>query len=53
MTVLDEMAVRLGAHRSVIPGAEHSPNLDRPEPTAFALADFWDGLPTDGSGPRG
>ncbi|MFF3936553.1 alpha/beta fold hydrolase [Streptomyces phaeofaciens] len=42
VTLLDEMAVRLGAHRSVIPGAEHSPNLDRPEATAAALADFWD-----------
>ncbi|MEU3277981.1 alpha/beta fold hydrolase [Streptomyces antibioticus] len=47
VTVLDEMAVRLGAHRSVIPGAEHSPNLDRPEPTAFALAGFWDRLTED------
>ncbi len=44
--LLDEMAVRLGAHRTVIAGAEHSPNTDRPEPTARALADFWDGVPT-------
>ncbi|MET9384093.1 alpha/beta hydrolase [Streptomyces sp. NPDC002928] len=42
VTVLDEMAVRLGAHRTVVPGAEHSPNLDQPLPTARALADFWD-----------
>ncbi|WP_432138743.1 MULTISPECIES: alpha/beta fold hydrolase [unclassified Streptomyces] len=41
--LLDEMAARLGAHRTVVPGAEHSPNLDRPLPTAAALAGFWDG----------
>ncbi|MFH9010235.1 alpha/beta fold hydrolase [Streptomyces sp. NPDC017943] len=41
--VLDDMAVRLGAHRTVVEGAEHSPNADRPLPTAQALADFWDG----------
>ncbi|MCT7354620.1 alpha/beta fold hydrolase [Streptomyces sp. 15-116A] len=44
VTDLDDMAVRLNAHRSVIEGAEHSPNADRPEATAHALADFWDGL---------
>ncbi|MFF8670853.1 alpha/beta fold hydrolase [Streptomyces sp. NPDC015242] len=41
--VLDDMAVRLDAHRTVVAGAEHSPNADRPLPTARALADFWDG----------
>ncbi|MFD8152005.1 alpha/beta fold hydrolase [Streptomyces sp. NPDC059720] len=41
--VLDDMAVRLGAHRTVVEGAEHSPNAERPLPTAHALADFWDG----------
>jgi pimeloyl-ACP methyl ester carboxylesterase len=45
VTVLDDMAVRLGAHRTVVPGAEHSPNLDQPLPTAHALADFWDKHP--------
>lgn len=40
--LLDEMAVELGAHRTIVPGAEHSPNLDRPVVTAHALADFWD-----------
>ncbi|MFB7088103.1 alpha/beta fold hydrolase [Streptomyces sp. NPDC056296] len=44
--LLDEMAVRLDARRTMIAGAEHSPNTDRPEPTARALADFWDGVPT-------
>ncbi|MFI2430811.1 alpha/beta fold hydrolase [Streptomyces sp. NPDC018693] len=43
--VLDEMAARLRAHRTVVPGAEHSPNLDQPLPTAHALADFWDEHP--------
>ncbi|MFJ6010512.1 alpha/beta fold hydrolase [Streptomyces sp. NPDC092952] len=41
--VLDEMAVRLGARRTRIDGAGHSPNTDRPAPTAAALAAFWDG----------
>ncbi|MFI1373104.1 alpha/beta fold hydrolase [Streptomyces longwoodensis] len=43
--LLDEMAQRLGAHRTVIPGAEHSPNADRPAATAQSLADFWDAHP--------
>jgi pimeloyl-ACP methyl ester carboxylesterase len=42
--LLDEMAQRLGAHRSRIAGAEHSPNTDRPEQTAAALAAFWHGV---------
>jgi pimeloyl-ACP methyl ester carboxylesterase len=41
--LLDAMAVRLGAHRTVIGGAEHSPNTDRPLETARAVAAFWDG----------
>ncbi|MFE9439351.1 alpha/beta fold hydrolase [Streptomyces sp. NPDC006602] len=44
VTLLDDMAVRLGARRTVVPGAEHSPNADQPLPTAHALADFWDGV---------
>lgn len=48
--VLDDMAVRLRARRSVIPGAEHSPNADRPLPTAEAVADFWDSV-EDGQDP--
>ncbi|MGW7365198.1 alpha/beta fold hydrolase [Streptomyces sp. NPDC054841] len=40
--LLDAMAERLGAHRTVIEGAEHSPNTDRPADTAEALIDFWD-----------
>jgi len=39
--LLDEMAVRLDAHRTVVWGAEHSPNADQPLETARALADFW------------
>ncbi|MHC5904866.1 alpha/beta fold hydrolase [Streptomyces sp. S6] len=42
LPLLDEMAVRLSARRTVIEGADHSPNQDRPLPTAEALADFWD-----------
>jgi pimeloyl-ACP methyl ester carboxylesterase len=42
--LLDEMAARLGARRTVVTGAEHSPNTDQPLPTSRALADFWDGL---------
>ncbi|MGW0335155.1 alpha/beta fold hydrolase [Streptomyces sp. NPDC003011] len=42
VTLLDDMAVRLRARRTVVPGAEHSPNADQPLPTARALADFWD-----------
>ncbi|WP_405716442.1 MULTISPECIES: alpha/beta fold hydrolase [unclassified Streptomyces] len=42
--LLDGMAQRLGAHRTRIAGAEHSPNTDRPERTAAALAAFWDSL---------
>jgi pimeloyl-ACP methyl ester carboxylesterase len=39
--LLDDMARRLDAHRTVIRGAEHSPNTDRPLETATALVDFW------------
>ncbi|MFC5802455.1 alpha/beta fold hydrolase [Streptomyces formicae] len=40
--LLDDMAQRLGAHRTVVEGAEHSPNTDRPLETAGALTAFWD-----------
>ncbi|MFI6548887.1 alpha/beta fold hydrolase [Streptomyces prunicolor] len=40
--LLDDMAVRLKARRTVIAGAEHSPNTDQPAATAKAIADFWD-----------
>ncbi|MCS0634417.1 alpha/beta hydrolase [Streptomyces sp. LP05-1] len=46
--LLDDMATRLGAHRTVVAGAEHSPNTDRPAETARALAAFWDRHPADG-----
>ncbi|WEO95503.1 alpha/beta hydrolase [Streptomyces sp. FXJ1.172] len=42
LPLLDDMAVRLRARRTVIERAEHSPNTDRPLATAHALADFWD-----------
>ncbi|WP_327401467.1 alpha/beta hydrolase [Streptomyces sp. NBC_01288] len=41
--LLDDMAVRLKARRTVIARAEHSPNTDQPTATAKAIADFWDG----------
>ncbi|MGW0840781.1 alpha/beta fold hydrolase [Streptomyces sp. NPDC002787] len=40
--LLDDMAVRLHAHRTVIRDAEHSPNTDQPQATADALITFWD-----------
>lgn len=40
--LLDAMAVRLGAARTVVAGAEHSPNTDRPAETSAALTGFWD-----------
>ncbi|MEV0039195.1 alpha/beta hydrolase [Streptomyces sp. NPDC050804] len=43
LPLLDAMAERLKARRSVIEGAGHSPNTDRPLETAAALTDFWDG----------
>ncbi|GAA2319661.1 alpha/beta hydrolase [Streptomyces kunmingensis] len=43
--LLDDMARRLRAERTVIAGAEHSPNTDRPDETAAALAAFWDRHP--------
>lgn len=38
---MDDMAERLGARRSVVKGAEHSPNAEQPDATAAALLDFW------------
>ncbi len=45
------MAARLNARRTVIPGAEHSPNADQPLRTAEAVADFWDTLDGDQARP--
>ncbi|MGP4050753.1 alpha/beta fold hydrolase [Streptomyces sp. 2A115] len=42
VALLDHMATRLHAHRTIIRGAEHSPNSDRPLETAEAIAAFWD-----------
>lgn len=39
---MDAMAKELSAARTVIDGAEHSPNAERPAATAGALARFWD-----------
>ncbi|MGK5626938.1 alpha/beta fold hydrolase [Streptomyces sp. URMC 123] len=42
VALMDAMAERLGAHRTVVEGAEHSPNAERPEVTAAALVRFWE-----------
>lgn len=42
VSLLDDMAVRLKAQRTVVARAEHSPNTDQPLATARALAGFWD-----------
>ncbi|MGW5850870.1 alpha/beta fold hydrolase [Streptomyces sp. NPDC055254] len=39
---MDDMALRLGAERVVVPAAEHSPNAENPQVTADALIAFWD-----------
>lgn len=49
--VLDDMAARLNARRTVIPDAEHSPNADQPLRTAQAVADFWDSVDGDRARP--
>jgi pimeloyl-ACP methyl ester carboxylesterase len=36
-----DMARRLGAHETVLPGAMHSPAAEKPRETASALAAFW------------
>jgi pimeloyl-ACP methyl ester carboxylesterase len=36
-----DMAVRLGAERTCIPGAVHNPNVEAPASTAHALTTFW------------
>ncbi|MFI7384289.1 alpha/beta fold hydrolase [Streptomyces sp. NPDC049813] len=48
--LLDDMARRLKAERTVIAGAEHSPNTDRPDKTAAALIAFWDRHPAQPNG---
>ncbi|AGS71671.1 alpha/beta fold hydrolase [Streptomyces collinus] len=45
LALLDGMADRLNARRTVVEGAEHSPNTDRPLATARAIADFWQAHP--------
>lgn len=42
--LLDEMAVRLDARRTIVAGADHSPNTDRPRETARALVAFWNSV---------
>lgn len=42
--LMDEMAERLDARRTVVEGAEHSPNVERPKQTAGALVSFWEAV---------
>ncbi|WP_130796846.1 alpha/beta fold hydrolase [Streptomyces otsuchiensis] len=44
LPLMDDMAERLGARRTVIKGAAHSPNAEQPGPTAAALLEFWTAL---------
>lgn len=39
--LIDAMAERLAARRTLVEGAEHSPNVERPHETAAALTAFW------------
>ncbi|MGV4929219.1 alpha/beta hydrolase [Streptomyces sp. BHT-5-2] len=41
LPLMDAMARRLSARRTVVEGAGHSPNAERPHKTAEALAGFW------------
>jgi pimeloyl-ACP methyl ester carboxylesterase len=40
-SVQREMASRLGAEHTVIPGAAHNPNVEAPATAAHALTSFW------------
>ncbi|KUJ64301.1 hydrolase [Streptomyces albus subsp. albus] len=46
--LMDAMADRLAARRTVVADAGHSPNAEQPTACARALADFWRGV-TDGA----
>ncbi|KUM92409.1 hydrolase [Streptomyces cellostaticus] len=50
LALLDRMAEQLKARRTVVEGAEHSPNTDQPLATADAIAAFWDAHPDQGQG---
>ncbi|MCF6526536.1 alpha/beta fold hydrolase [Streptomyces sp. JJ36] len=45
--LMDDLARRTGARRTVIAGAEHSPNAEQPEETAEALAAAWSAAAPD------
>jgi pimeloyl-ACP methyl ester carboxylesterase len=63
--IQEDMAALLGARRKCIPGAAHSPAVEAPATTAYALTDFWNlaeladvgeavpGASGDGSEPSG
>jgi pimeloyl-ACP methyl ester carboxylesterase len=47
-----DMAARLDAERTCIPGAAHSPNVEAPATTAHALTTFWNAVETARPGPH-
>jgi pimeloyl-ACP methyl ester carboxylesterase len=44
LAMQDQMAAELGAQLTIISGAGHCPNEDKPEETAAVLANFWRAL---------
>jgi pimeloyl-ACP methyl ester carboxylesterase len=47
-----DMAARLNAERTCIPGAAHSPNVEAPATTAHALTTFWNAAETARPAPQ-
>jgi pimeloyl-ACP methyl ester carboxylesterase len=47
--VQEDMAARLGARRTCIPGAAHNPNVEAPATTAHALTEFWNAAEARGA----
>jgi pimeloyl-ACP methyl ester carboxylesterase len=45
----EDMAARLGAQRTCIPGAAHSPNVEAPATTVQALTTFWNATEARGA----
>lgn len=44
LAMQDQMAAELHAQLTIISGAGHCPNEDKPEETAAVLANFWRAL---------
>jgi pimeloyl-ACP methyl ester carboxylesterase len=45
----EDMATRLAAQRTCIPGAAHNPNVEAPATTAHALTEFWNAAEARGA----